>query len=175
MNGRVVASERQGHSIFESQESWRLLLISIDILYSSQSPGCRWCNISLQFPRGCIWMVLGRCLRMIFLWLTVGLLHRNAALSIAAGNATIWKPSDSTPLCSIAVTNIVSRVLEENGIPGAVASLVTGGRDVGSAIAESREVELGQFHLFQMHHLIIMSPQCRLLAVNMLVKLWERL
>jgi aldehyde dehydrogenase family 7 protein A1 len=66
---------------------------------------------------------------------------------MAAGNATIWKPSNTTPLCSIAVTNIVSRVLENNGIPGAVAGLVTGDRDAGSAIAESRDVELGLFHL----------------------------
>ena len=62
---------------------------------------------------------------------------------MAAGNATIWKPAPTTPLCSIAVTKIVSCVLEKNGIPGAVAGLVTGGSDVGSAIAESREVELG--------------------------------
>lgn len=65
-------------------------------------------------------------------------------MSFAAGNATIWKPSPTTPLCSIAVTNIVSRVLESNGIPGAVAGLVTGGKDAGEAIAESRDVELGR-------------------------------
>lgn len=65
-------------------------------------------------------------------------------MSFAAGNATIWKPSPTTPLCSIAVTNIVSRVLESNGIPGAVAGLVTGGKDAGEAIVESRDVELGR-------------------------------
>lgn len=68
---------------------------------------------------------------------------RNLALAFAAGNATIWKPSPSTPLCSIAVTKIVSGVLERNGIPGAVAGLVTGGKDVGSAVVESRDVDLG--------------------------------
>src|SRR6185369_8501187 len=68
---------------------------------------------------------------------------RNLALSLAAGNATIWKPSPSTPLCSIAVTQIIARVLESNGIPGAVAGLVTGGKDTGEAIAESRDIELG--------------------------------
>lgn len=68
---------------------------------------------------------------------------RNLALSLAAGNATIWKPSPTTPLCSIAVTKIVARVLENNRIPGAVAGLVTGDKDVGAAIAESRDVELG--------------------------------
>ena len=68
---------------------------------------------------------------------------RNLALAFAAGNATVWKPSPSTPLCSIAVTKIVSGVLERNGIPGAVTSLVTGGKDIGSAIVESRDVDLG--------------------------------
>ena len=53
---------------------------------------------------------------------------RNLALSLAAGNATIWKPSPSTPLCSIAVTKIVSGVLERNNTPGAVAGLVIGGK-----------------------------------------------
>jgi len=69
---------------------------------------------------------------------------RNLALSLAAGNATIWKPSPTTPLCAIAVTKIVSTVLEKNRIPGAVASLVTGGKDTGKAIVESHDVELGQ-------------------------------
>ncbi|KAG6829912.1 hypothetical protein H0H92_002935 [Tricholoma furcatifolium] len=69
----------------------------------------------------------------------------NLALSMAAGNATIWKPSPSTPLCSIAVTKIVASVLEKNGLPGAVAGLVTGGKDVGEALTESRDIELVSF------------------------------
>ena len=68
---------------------------------------------------------------------------RNLALSLASGNATLWKPSPSTPLCSIAVTKIVSSVLERNGIPGAVAGLVTGGKDIGAAVIESQDVDLG--------------------------------
>ncbi len=63
---------------------------------------------------------------------------------MAAGNATIWKPSPTTPLCSIAVTKIVSRVLEANGIPGAVASLVTGGKDTGETLVNDSGVELGE-------------------------------
>jgi len=65
-----------------------------------------------------------------------------------AGNATIWKPSPSTPLCSIAVTKIVADVLKRNGVPGAVAGLVTGGKDLGEALVESRSVELGLILLF---------------------------
>ena len=62
---------------------------------------------------------------------------------MAAGNATIWKPSPTTPLCSIAVTRIVSSVLEKNNIPGAVAGLVTGGKDVGEALVQSQDVDMG--------------------------------
>ena len=69
---------------------------------------------------------------------------RNLALSFAAGNATVWKPSPSTPLCSIAVTKIVSGVLERNGIPGAAASLVIGGKDVGEAVVENESVDMGK-------------------------------
>lgn len=70
--------------------------------------------------------------------------ERNLSLSLAAGNATLWKPSPSTPLCSIAVTKIISSVLERNGIPGAVAGLVIGGKDVGEAVVESTEVDMGE-------------------------------
>jgi aldehyde dehydrogenase family 7 protein A1 len=38
---------------------------------------------------------------------------------------------------------MVSSVLERNGIPGAVAGLVTGGKDTGRALVESNVVELG--------------------------------
>jgi hypothetical protein len=69
---------------------------------------------------------------------------RNLAISMAAGNATIWKPSPSTPLCSIAVTKIVASVLEKNGVPGAVAGLVSGGKDVGEALVQSQDVDMGE-------------------------------
>lgn len=79
----------------------------------------------------------------------VGGLHsqiefRNLSLSLAAGNANVWKPSPSTPLCAIAVTKIISGVLEKNGLPGAVSTLIIGGNDVGEAIVESRDIPLGK-------------------------------
>jgi len=40
----------------------------------------------------------------------------------------------------------VSGVLERNGIPGAVAGLVTGGKDTGEALTQSEYVELGVFY-----------------------------
>lgn len=68
---------------------------------------------------------------------------RNLSLSLAAGNATLWKPSQTTPLCAVAVTKIISEVLERNSVPGAVAGLVIGGKDVGEALVESRDVDMG--------------------------------
>ena len=69
---------------------------------------------------------------------------------MVAGNATIWKPSQTTPLSSIAVTKIVSGVLEDNGIPGAVASLVTGNKYVGEALVESQDIDLGKITILNM-------------------------
>ncbi|KAK7683850.1 hypothetical protein QCA50_013228 [Cerrena zonata] len=69
----------------------------------------------------------------------------NLALSLAAGNATLWKPAPSTPLCAIAVTKIVASVLEKNDIPGAVAGLVIGGTSVGQAVVESKDVDMVSF------------------------------
>ncbi|KAJ3504611.1 hypothetical protein NLJ89_g7847 [Agrocybe chaxingu] len=106
MNGRVVASERPGHTILEVPNP----LGVVGVLSA------------FNFPVA------------VYGW--------NLALSMAAGNATIWKPSPTTPLCSIAVTKIIANVLEKNGIPGAVASLVTGGKDAGKAVVESHDVEL---------------------------------
>jgi delta 1-pyrroline-5-carboxylate dehydrogenase len=62
---------------------------------------------------------------------------------MAAGNATVWKPAPSTPLCAVATTKIVASVLEKNGIPGALVALVNGGKDVGEAIIEDAGVDMG--------------------------------
>jgi len=69
----------------------------------------------------------------------------NFALCLAVGNATIWKPSPTTPLCAIAVTRIVADVLEKNGIDGAVASLVCGGTEVGETLVNDKGVDLVSF------------------------------
>lgn len=68
---------------------------------------------------------------------------RNFSLSFAAGNANLWKPSPSTPLCAIAVTKIISQVLEKNGLPGAVSALVSGHKDIGEAVVNSPVISLG--------------------------------
>lgn len=144
MNGRVVASERPGHSILEGLFSHQQLNSITDAFLVPNPLGVVAVLSAFNFPVAVYgWLVFPH------MWYICANLiadnSRNLALSMAAGNATIWKPSPTTPLCSIAVTRIVSGVLERNGIPGAVAGLVTGGKDVGSAVVESKDVDLGKF------------------------------
>jgi aldehyde dehydrogenase (NAD+) len=55
----------------------------------------------------------------------------NAMIAAICGDVVIWKGSEKTPLCSVAVQRILARVLERNGVPEGVFNMVTGGRDVG--------------------------------------------
>ena len=55
------------------------------------------------------------------------------------------KGAPSTSLTSLAVTKIVQQVLEANQIPGAVCSTVSGGADVGEAMARDKRVNLLSF------------------------------
>ena len=55
------------------------------------------------------------------------------------------KAAPSTSLSSLAVTKIIRQVLEANQIPGAVCSTVSGGADVGEAMARDKRVKLLSF------------------------------
>ena len=69
----------------------------------------------------------------------------NNAIALVTGNTTIWKSAPSTPLTSLAVTRIVEQVLVRNNLPTAICSLVTGGADIGSSIANDKRVPLVSF------------------------------
>lgn len=67
------------------------------------------------------------------------------SLALICGDATIWKPAQTTPLCAIATNKIITRVLEENGHSGAISALLCGGGEVGAALVDSPEVDLLSF------------------------------
>lgn len=69
----------------------------------------------------------------------------NSALALVAGDTTVWKGAPTTNLTSVAITRVLASVLERNKIPGAVASLVCGGVDVGRAIAKDTRLPLVSF------------------------------
>ena len=66
----------------------------------------------------------------------------NSALSWICGNTTIWKPSEKTPLCGIAVQKIVAKVFTKNQVPEGVNGLVQGGREVGEWMSHDSRIPL---------------------------------
>src|SRR5258708_14598140 len=61
----------------------------------------------------------------------------NAALAAVCGDATVWKPSEKTPLTAIAVTKIAERVCRETGADPAIFTLLVGDRKtVGQQLAD---------------------------------------
>ncbi len=66
----------------------------------------------------------------------------NAALAWICGNVCIWKPSEKTPLCGIAIQNIVAEVFKKNNVPEGVNCLIQGGREVGEWMSTDTNVSL---------------------------------
>jgi aldehyde dehydrogenase (NAD+) len=67
----------------------------------------------------------------------------NAALAGVCGDATVWKPSEKTPLTSLAVTRIAEKVCRETGVDPAIFTLVNGtGSAIGQLLAADRRVPL---------------------------------
>ncbi len=66
----------------------------------------------------------------------------NAALAWICGNTTIWKPSEKTPLCGIAVQNIVAEIFVKNNVPEGVNCLIQGAREVGEWMSNDQRLPL---------------------------------
>ena len=66
----------------------------------------------------------------------------NVALAWVCGDVCVWKPSEKTPLCSIACQKIVADVLQAYQMPEGVSCLINGGADVGLWMTEDRRVPL---------------------------------
>jgi aldehyde dehydrogenase (NAD+) len=68
----------------------------------------------------------------------------NSALAAVCGDMTIWKPSELTPLTSVAVQHICNRVMADHGISG-VFCLLTGGGQIGQLLSQDRRLPLVSF------------------------------
>src|SRR5205809_3639119 len=67
----------------------------------------------------------------------------NAALAAVCGDATVWKPSEKTPLTAVAVTKICERVCRETGADPAIFTLLVGDRKtVGQKLADDPRIPL---------------------------------
>src|SRR6202045_577543 len=67
----------------------------------------------------------------------------NAALAAVCGDATVWKPSEKTPLTAIAVIKIAERVCRETGADPAIFCLLIGdGPSIGRKLETDRRIPL---------------------------------
>ncbi len=66
----------------------------------------------------------------------------NAFLAGACGDVTLWKPASPTPLCALAVSRLVDRVLMLTGWRGVFNLVVGSGAEVGDAMLDDPRVPL---------------------------------
>ncbi|MDP9084639.1 MAG: aldehyde dehydrogenase family protein [Pseudomonadota bacterium] len=69
----------------------------------------------------------------------------NAFLAAISGNATVWKPSPKTALCSLAVQHICNRVLERHSLPAIFQTFIDAGTDLAMRFVDDRRVALVSF------------------------------
>ena len=68
----------------------------------------------------------------------------NAALALVCGNPVVWKPSEKTPLCALAVQAIFEQACARFGAdaPAHLSQLVQGRGDVGQVLVDDARVAL---------------------------------
>src|ERR1700722_12516201 len=69
----------------------------------------------------------------------------NAFLAAISGNATVWKPSPKTALCSLAVQHICNRVLERHALPPIFQIFIDAGTELAMRFVDDRRVALVSF------------------------------
>jgi len=69
----------------------------------------------------------------------------NAFLAAISGNATVWKPSPKTALCSLAVQHICNRVLERHSLPAIFQIFIDAGTELATRFVADRRVALVSF------------------------------
>ena len=67
----------------------------------------------------------------------------NAMLALVCGDTLVWKPSNRSILCSLAVQNIVTKALKSMPeFPQNISSVIVGGNEMGEAIAAHEKIAL---------------------------------
>lgn len=66
----------------------------------------------------------------------------NSAIAAICGDTMIWKPSEHTPLCAVAVQHRVNEVFARNGLPGVMTLCVGNRHEVGEKMTQDPRVPL---------------------------------
>jgi aldehyde dehydrogenase (NAD+) len=67
----------------------------------------------------------------------------NAALALVCGDTLVWKPSEKTPLCALAINGLLLAAAREVGLDcEGLSEVVIGSRDLGEALVAHPDVRL---------------------------------
>ncbi len=68
----------------------------------------------------------------------------NAMLGFICGNSVIWKPSEQTPLCTLACAKIINLAIEacDFEVPQGLLTVVFGDKSLGQALADDKAIAL---------------------------------
>jgi aldehyde dehydrogenase (NAD+) len=67
----------------------------------------------------------------------------NAALALVCGNSCVWKPSEKTPLCALAVQSLFQRAAKKfGGVPEGLSGLILGGIATGELLVRDARLPL---------------------------------
>ena len=66
----------------------------------------------------------------------------NTALAWICGDVCVWKPSEKTPLCSVACQKIIAIILKENDLPEGISCLINGDYKVGEFMTNDKRIPL---------------------------------
>jgi aldehyde dehydrogenase (NAD+) len=66
----------------------------------------------------------------------------NTAVALVCGDPVVWKPSELTPLTSLACHTVLARAIAEVGVPDGLSQVLIGGAEVGEALVDHPGVAL---------------------------------
>ncbi|MFN7119806.1 MAG: aldehyde dehydrogenase family protein [Saprospiraceae bacterium] len=66
----------------------------------------------------------------------------NTMIAMVCGDVCVWKPSEKTPLCSVACQNILQKVLKDNNLPEGISCIINGDAKIGKLLTEDHRVPL---------------------------------
>ena len=66
----------------------------------------------------------------------------NTMIALICGDVVVWKPSEKSPLCSVACQNLMHDVLRENDVPEGVCNIINGDYQVGEYMTKDTRIPL---------------------------------
>jgi len=66
----------------------------------------------------------------------------NSMIAAVCGDTMIWKPSSKTPLCALAVQQILNRVMKRHGLTGVFTVVIGRGSTIGERLINDKRIAL---------------------------------